>query len=216
MSFQQIDLDTWPRREWFGHYLYSVPCSYSMTANLDVTQLRAVLRARGGKLYPATAHMLGTVVNRHAEFRTTTQNGIVGTYDVLHPTYTVFDAERESFSCLWTPYTPDFAAFQAHMLDDYAKWGKTGRMFPQEEQPENMFNLSSIPWTNFTGFQLNLDPGSGYLLPIFTTGKCCEAQGKQLLPIAVQVHHAVCDGYHVSRLLEELQQLADTAEEWVK
>lgn len=29
------------------------------------------------------------------------------------------------------------------------------------------------------------------------------------LPLAVQVHHAVCDGFHVSRLLNELQEWLD-------
>lgn len=33
----------------------------------------------------------------------------------------------------------------------------------------------------------------------FTKGK------KRLLPLAVQVHHAVCDGYHVEMFLERLQ-----------
>ncbi len=29
------------------------------------------------------------------------------------------------------------------------------------------------------------------------------------LPLAVQVHHAVCDGFHVSRLINELQSWLD-------
>ncbi|MEL2498942.1 CatA-like O-acetyltransferase, partial [Escherichia coli] len=30
-------------------------------------------------------------------------------------------------------------------------------------------------------------------------------------PLAIQVHHAVCDGFHVGRMLNELQQYCD---EW--
>ncbi|MDF1506551.1 CatA-like O-acetyltransferase, partial [Roseisolibacter sp. H3M3-2] len=26
------------------------------------------------------------------------------------------------------------------------------------------------------------------------------------MPLAIQVHHAVCDGFHVGRMLNELQQ----------
>ncbi|WP_432419239.1 CatA-like O-acetyltransferase [Klebsiella pneumoniae] len=31
------------------------------------------------------------------------------------------------------------------------------------------------------------------------------------MPLAIQVHHAVCDGFHVGRMLNELQQYCD---EW--
>ncbi|WP_440899782.1 CatA-like O-acetyltransferase, partial [Actinosynnema sp.] len=32
-----IDLDTWPRRQHFTHYLRAVPCTYAMTVEVDVT-----------------------------------------------------------------------------------------------------------------------------------------------------------------------------------
>lgn len=61
-----------------------------------------------------------------------------------------------------------------------------------------------IPWTGFEGFNLNLSDFS-YLLPIFTIGKFYEENGKTCLPLAMQVHHAVCDGFHASRFLTDLQ-----------
>ena len=71
--------------------------------------------------------------------------------------------------------------------------------------PANCFTVSMIPCTFFDGFHLNLQKGYDYLLPIFTMGKFYEEQGKCLLPLAVQVHHAVCDGFHVCRFVNELQ-----------
>ena len=47
------------------------------------------------------------------------------------------------------------------------------------------------------------------LLPIFTMGKYFERDGKRLLPLAIQVHHAVCDGYHVGVFVEKLQGYID-------
>ena len=44
-------------------------------------------------------------------------------------------------------------------------------------------------------------------IPIFTLGKYYEEDGKILLPLAVQVHHAVCDGFHICRFVNELQEL---------
>ena len=41
MNFTPIDLEQWPRREHFEHYLTRVPCTYSATFTLDITRLRA-------------------------------------------------------------------------------------------------------------------------------------------------------------------------------
>ena len=37
-------------------------------------------------------------------------------------------------------------------------------------------------------------------------GKYFEQEGKRFLPLAIQVHHAVCDGYHVGLFVEKLQR----------
>ena len=36
-------------------------------------------------------------------------------------------------------------------------------------------------------------------------GKYFERDGKRLLPFNIQVHHAVCDGYHVGLFVDKLQ-----------
>ena len=56
-------------------------------------------------------------------------------------------------------------------------------------------------------FRGSLKKGYDYLLPIFTFGKYYEEGGKYYIPLSIQVHHAVCDGFHVCRFLDELQDL---------
>ncbi len=34
--------------------------------------------------------------------------------------------------------------------------------------------------------------------------------GRIVLPLAVQVHHAVCDGFHICRFVNELQELINS------
>lgn len=50
---QPVDLATWPRRAHFAHYRDRVPCTYSVTVELDVTEFRSALHAAGRKTYPA-------------------------------------------------------------------------------------------------------------------------------------------------------------------
>ena len=76
------------------------------------------------------------------------------------------------------------------------------------ESPENVFTVSMLPWITFDGFNLNIK-SFDYLLPIFTVGRYEQVNGKYIIPLAVQVHHAVCDGYHASCFITDLQKEID-------
>ena len=204
MNFTRIDRETWPRREFFCHYFTQVPCTYSAVFNLDITELRR----SGEKLYPAMLHQISEVVNRHQEFRMAcNERGEVGYYDTVHPCYTVFHKDTETFSNLWTAYTPDYKAFCEAYRRDTALYGDRPGLTARPDTPENTFPVSMLPWAGFEGFNLNLQKGYDYLPPIFTMGRFREETGRILLPLSVQVHHAVCDGFHLCRLVNELQDL---------
>ncbi len=206
MVFQRIDPARWARQEYFTHYFSTVPCTYSMTVKLDATRLRA----RGHKLFPAMLHCLTTVVNRHEEFRTCfNEEGQLGIFAQMLPCYTVFHPDSETFSNLWTEYTPDLGDFCAAYARDMAEYGARQGLVGKPDVPPNHFPVSTLPWTSFEGFHLHLQKGYDYLLPIFTLGKCYTEHGRFFLPLAVQVHHGVCDGFHVCRFLNELQALMD-------
>jgi chloramphenicol O-acetyltransferase type A len=155
-------------------------------------------------------YLLTAIVNRHEEFRTALDSrGDVGVYDTLAPCYTVFHKKSETFSSIWTSYQENYAAFCAAYERDLQKYGSIERMIAKPDVPENTFPVSMIPWSNFDSFNLNLQKDYNYLLPIFTIGKFEVINGHCLLPLAVQVHHAVCDGFHLSRFINELQEMID-------
>lgn len=205
---EAIDLDSWPRREHFNHYLEAVPCTYALTVELDVTAFTVALHGSARKTYIAQIWALASIVNRHAEFRMClTGSGEPAVWPQLDPAFTVFNEERETFAVVWTPYTPDFGVFHEAAAALLAKHRLATVFFPQGEQPVNTFDVSSLPWASFTGFTLQTRNGGDHFLPIFTLGRYVQRNGNTFLPVAVQVHHAVADGFHTSRLLNELQAL---------
>lgn len=207
MEFCRVDRAAWPRNEYFEHYFSNTPCTYSMTVKLDVTKIEE----KGLKYYPALLYALTTVVNRHEEFRTALDaEGQVGIFSEMLPCYTVFNKETETFSNLWTEYTPDYPTFCARYQEDLRLYGNKGGMMPKPNPPENTFPVSMLPWATFEGFNLNLQNGYRYLLPIFTLGRVFTENGRRLMPLAAQVHHGVCDGFHLCRFVREVQELPDT------
>ncbi|WP_154792170.1 type A chloramphenicol O-acetyltransferase [Occultella kanbiaonis] len=203
-----IDLATWPRRQHFEHYLHAVPCTYSMTVELDVTEFVRALRDSPRRTYVAQIWALGTIVNRREEFRMClAESDAPATWPVLHPSFTIFNAERETFSSAWAPYDADFGTFHDGAADLLDRYRDSTEFFPQGGQPPNTFDVSSLPWASFTGFNLNIRDAWRHLAPIFTLGRYQEGDGRVFLPLSLQVHHAAADGFHSARFVNELQAL---------
>ncbi|PWD50258.1 type A chloramphenicol O-acetyltransferase [Serinibacter arcticus] len=215
-SPRPIDLTAWPRRQHFEHYRSVVACTYAMTVEVDVTAFAAALRRSSRKSYLAQVWALATVVNRHDELRMClTEDGAPAVWPVSHPMFTVFNPERETFASVWAPYDPDFATFHAGAAELLETHRAATELFPQGRPPANTFDVSSLPWTSFTGFTLNVAAGWDHLAPILTLGRYVEREDRTLMPLAVQVHHAAADGFHTARLVREFQDLvADPA--WVR
>ena len=175
-----------------------------MTVKLDITRIRE----KKIKLYPAMLYYITTVVNRHSEFRFAfDENNELGIYSEMIPCYTVFHKENETFSNVWTEYTPNFEEFCAAYDNDILQYGNQKGITAKPNVSQNIFTVSMIPWTTFEGFNLNLQSGYDYLKPIFTMGKFFRDNGRIMLPLAIQVHHSVCDGFHVCRFVNELHEL---------
>lgn len=204
MEFQKIDRENWERREYFEHYFSAIPCTYSMTVQLDITRIVKEKK----KLYPSMLYYITAIVNRHCEFRTAfNENGELGIYSEMIPCYTVFHKDTETFSNLWTSYKTDFEEFCIAYERDISQYGNQKGMMGKPHVPQNIFTVSMIPWSTFEGFNLNLQKGYDYLPPIFTIGKYYQEDGKIKIPLAIQVHHAICDGFHLCRFINELQEL---------
>ena len=199
MAFHLIDMENWNRKEFYEHFINEVVCSYSVTVNLDITNLR------DARLYPAMIWLLTKTVNEMPEFRTSLTKAGLGIYDSMHPMYTVFNKENKNFSGIWSYYSEHYMEFLKNYDEDVCVYSKSKRYAPKDGTPENSFNISMVPWLEFTSCNLNVYDDGKFLLPIFTMGKYFERDGKRLLPLAIQVHHAVCDGYHVGMCVELLQ-----------
>ena len=209
MIFNKVDLQTWNRKESYSHYLKDIPCTYSMTVNVDITKLVKIIKENKLNFFPTVLYGISHTVNNHIEFRMDLdEQKNVGYYSESNPCYSVFHEETETITNVWTKYNADFNIFMQNYKSDMLEYQDNCKI-SKPLSNKNCFSVSCIPWTSFTGFNLNLQKGYDYLLPIFTIGKYFDENEKTLLPLSIQVHHAVCDGFHLSRFVKELQAWMD-------
>ena len=211
LRFTPIDLRAWPRGETFYYFAKMAPTGYSLTVELDVTRLRAVLRSKGYKFFPAYLWLVTKCLNEQAEFRLAEADGQLGCYNVLTPLYAHFHEDDHTFSLLWTEYDDDFAAFHAAYFADRARHGARHGILGKagEVPPPNAYTVSCVPWVSFRHFAVHSYERKDYYFPSVEAGGFYERDGRLLLPLSLTVHHAAADGWHVSRFLERLQEEMD-------
>lgn len=209
--FTPIDLATWPRREHFNYYRKILPIGYSVTVRLDVTRFRTMLRAQGLKFYPSFIWCVSHTILSHPAFRMAVdQEGNPGTHDVVHPNYTVFHEDDHTFSDLWTEHNEDFSQFYAAFLQDVATHGDNHGIKAKDGQPWNFYCISCVPWVDFEGYSAVVSGGQPNLFPVITYGKATQSgDGRETMPMAINIAHAAADGWHTAAFVRGLQALLD-------
>lgn len=199
MVFTPIHVEHWERREQYRYFTREACGTYSVCVDLDLSALR------GKQRYPTLLWLMTQTVNQMPEFRTALTEEGLGCFDEMHPAYTIFNPEQKTFSGIWTAYHPAYHTFLARYAADVAKYSSSTAYPPKPGRPLNSFDVSMVPWFSFTGFHLHVFGGGTHFLPIFTMGRAFASGRKQLLPLAIQVHRAVCGEYHVGKWVELLQ-----------
>ena len=208
MNFTPIDLQTWPRGQMFYYFSQMAPTGYSMTVNVDVTEMRKPIREAGLKFFPAYLWLVTKNLNRQTEFKVAEKDGVLGFYDSLTPLYASFHENDHTFSLMWTEYTDDFLQFHQAYLENQAQFGHNHGVLcqPQTPPPANAYTVSCVPWVSFTHFAVHSHENKPYYFPSVEAGKFFEEAGRILMPLSITCHHATTDGYHIKCFLDSLQQ----------
>lgn len=208
MKFTPIDLQTWPRGQMFYYFSRIAPTGYSITVNVDVTDVRKALKEVGMKFFPAYLWLVTKNLNRQTEFKVAEKDGVLGYYDSLTPLYASFHEDDHTFSLMWTEYTEDFPQFYQAYLENQASFGNVHGVLGQLQTPppENAYTVSCVPWITFSHFAVHSYENKPYFFPSVEAGKFFEKDGRILMPLSMTCHHAATDGYHVKCFLESLQQ----------
>lgn len=214
-TFTKIDVGTWPRAQEYGFFTKAVPLGFSLTVDLDVTKTRKALKKKSTKFCPAFLWLLTGSINKQNELKTDEQDGVVGFWDVLHPMYPVLH-EDKSLSMMWTRYDDSFSVFYRRYLDDNEKFGATLGFLSQPDNPPplNTTVITQLPWINFKHFAFHLDVNKPHL-PSFGCGRFSEKGRKTTMPFSVNVNHCIADGWHVHRLIEDVQNRLHNPDSWL-
>lgn len=198
-----IDLQTWSRREHFKLYNSFDHPHFNLCADVDITAFLPALKQRGLSPTVAIVYLIARTANELPEFRLRIHGEQVVEYEVVHPSHTVLTS-GDLFSFCTIRYAPEFAEFSARASERIAHVQQHPTL-QDEPGEDNLLFMTAIPWVSFTSFThpINLNPPDS--VPRFAWGKFFEQGDRMLMPLSVQVHHALMDGIHVARYYQKFQ-----------
>jgi len=206
---QHIDLKSWSRRQQFAFFRDFEDPFFNVTANVDVTALRSVSDGDADVSFSAGYfHAALTAANTVENFRYRMRGDGVVLYELIHGGSTVLKPD-ETFGFGYFRFERDFAPFQRGLREGLEKVLEEGDSFDPKDDRDDLIHFTVIPWVAFTGTKHARRPIPNDSVPKIAIGKCHEQNGRQLLPISVDVNHALVDGLHIGRFFEALQTYLD-------
>jgi len=197
----------------FYYFSKMAPTGFSVTVNIDVTELRHAAKEAGVKFFPTYLWLVTKNLNRQIEFKVAEKEGVLGYYDTLTPLYPAFHEDDHTFSLMWTEYSESFSDFYRLYLDNQSRFGNVRGVLsqPQTPPPPNAYTVSCIPWFSFSHVAVHsYEKNKPFYFPTVEAGKLFEQGGREFMPLSLTCHHASTDGYHVHRFLEDFK--SDTAD----
>ena len=212
-NYQVIDLATWPRRTHWQYYRNIVKAAIAMTKKIDVTNVLKYCHRTGRSFSAVFLYVISRTVNSMECMRMCTDGeGNPAVWDVIHPNFTIFHKDDETFSDVWMEYYPEMEDFLANYEKVLEEYGNKRGIKVRDNQPPNFFPVSGLPWISYESMHTytqgtTMPPA---LFPILNYGKYEEVDGRFLLPFSITIAHAAMDGYHVAKFFEKLQEMADS------
>ena len=206
---KRIDLNNYNRRDLFNSFKDRDIPYFSTTCNIEIGNLKKFVKSRNISFFVSLSYIISVSVNRIPQLRHRIINGELYEFKIVDPAYTVFLEEDETFSFCDSKFFEDFDTYYEYAITRIEEI----KNFPDQNNADknHMFFITSIPWFSFTSFVHPYDKFYSSI-PIITIGKYFKQEDSWLIPIAIQVHHGVVDGFHVGKYYGCLEEFCKNPE----
>jgi chloramphenicol O-acetyltransferase type A len=205
-KMKKIDLEKWKRKEHFEYFCSLDDPYWSIVTEVDCTKTFKYTKEHQQSFFLSYLHRILIALNKVEELKMRIVDNEIYCYEQVHASATIL-REDETFGCCFIDFIEDFDKFQTNARLKIAEIKERTGMCLEEDYRPDQVHFSSIPWHSFSGltYARSLKPQDS--VPKITTGKASGLNEKVTFPIAVQVHHGLVDGLHVSRFLQYLNDI---------
>lgn len=210
---QYLDLDRWPRRDSFEYFRRFDKPYFSVCTRLDLTALVALKPRLAGGLSLALHHLVLRLANEIEPFRYRLDGGRVRVLDAVHGSMTVLRPD-DSIAFAYLAYQSDHAAFVARAEPRVRAVQRGEVPFDPGLDQTALLHFTTLPWIDFSSFSHARNWGREDSVPKIAFGRLQREGERWSMALSVEVHHALMDGLHVGRMVQQLEERLQRPAPW--
>jgi len=204
-----LDPEKWKRKEHFEFFSKMASPYFGLTTEVDCTHAYNVAKASQFSFFAYYMYRSMVAVNTVDELKLRIVDNQIVLYDTLHAGTTI-GREDGTFGFAWIPFSENFEAFNTELQREISEvQNSTGIRLNNGELGKDLIRHSTIPWTSFSAILHPTPLDQAESVPKITFGKFNIKNGRKYLPVSVEAHHGLADGYHLSEYLKEFQRQLD-------
>lgn len=210
MAFHKVEFETDFQRKHFEFFHAMNHPHMGVSVNVDVGAWLDMTRERSLKVTASLVYLLGRAANQVPQLRRRIRGDDVIEHDVVHPTFTVATDRPGEFGFCHVDYDEDIESFVRKATDAMAATRANPTLEDEPGRDDYLF-MSAMPWVSFTSVWHAMQYHPHDSNPRIIWGRIFEAEGRTMMPVSVQAHHALVDGYHTAQFYERLDELVESA-----
>lgn len=211
INYSVIDLNTYPRRDHYIHFINMENPFLTMTVDVDITSYLNKAKENNYSFFLYFQYAVVNVANGIKELKQRIKKGKIVEFDYCEASYTVAKEDGTYRYCNVNCNTS---------LDDYFIYAKNkekeainSEHLTEEGDPDQYFYISCIPWTSYSSLNYPV-PNNKFSVPSIGWGKYYKEnyfddngviKCRYKMPVTIMVNHALVDGKQICDFFNNLQ-----------
>jgi len=202
---EQINIDTWIRKDHFNFFNSFDEPFFGVTVDVDCTISYFEAKERGVSFFLLYLHKSLLAANSVEAFRYRIINNEVWKYDQVHASATI-NRHNGTFGFGYMDFFESFEKFSACATKEIEEVENSSGLIPASSG-ENVIHYSALPWLNFTSLSHARKYSFKDSCPKISFGQVRDEGERKIMALSIHVNHALMDGLQVSQFIEAYQTL---------
>lgn len=206
-KYKIIDLEQWNRKDHYTYFSKYDNPFFGIVTEIDCTNAYQTVKQKNESFFAFYLHKSIVAANHIEElkYRILEEKPVI--YDVIHPSTTIARTDG-TFGFAMISFIEDFKTFSEALQHEIKRVQTSkGLCIDENTYRKDVIHYSTFPWRKFTGLTHARSFNTDDSIPKITFGKIYTNQERLLMPVSIDAHHSLLDGFHVAKYLDEFEQL---------
>lgn len=206
---KKISIDSWNRKQTYMFFKDIDVPRFAITVDVEITGFLKYVKDNHLSFYLSLMYLIMNEMNGIENFRYRIIDKEVYLFDQIHPSFTDSVKGTDLFKMVTCNLEDDIFSFVEKAKQKSLDQGDTFVDLESENRFDTVY-VTSFPWAKYTQVTHAHQLDKEFSVPQLVWGKYENENGKIKIPLSIEVHHALVDGLHVGRLIQNIQKKLNT------